>query len=117
MISVESAVDNVYIAASVASIRNSIGRGESLSKSAEAVGLFPSMVLQMISVGEQSGMLDEMFAEIGAYYDRQVDYQLKNLSSSIEPILLFFVGVMVLMLAMGVFLPMWDMGSAAMNRH
>ncbi len=117
MISVESAVDNTYIAKNVSTIRSSISRGDSLSKSTEAIGLFPPMVLQMISVGEQSGMLDEMFAEIGAYYDRQVDYQLKNLSSSIEPILLFFVGVMVLMLAMGVFLPMWDMGSAAMNKH
>jgi len=117
MIAVESAVDNVYIAKSIATIRSSISRGESLSKSTEAVDLFPPMVLQMISVGEQSGMLEEMFAEIGAYYDRQVDYQLKNLSSSIEPILLFFVGVMVLMLAMGVFLPMWDMGSAAMKKH
>ena len=117
MSSVESAVDNIFIAESIAAMRNGISRGDSLSKTAETVGLFPQMVLQMISVGEQTGMLDEMFAEVGEYYDRQVDYQLKNLSSSIEPIMLFFVGVMVLVLAMGVFLPMWDLGAAALKKH
>ncbi len=116
MCAVESSLDNVYLARRLAAMRESISRGDSLSQSAESLQLFPQMVIQMISVGEASGMLDEMFTEVAHYYDREVDYQLKGLSAAIEPIMLFAVGVMVLVLAMGVFLPMWDLGAAAMRK-
>lgn len=116
MCAVETSLDNVYMAKRLAALREAISRGDSLSQGAESLQLFPQMVIQMISVGEQSGMLDEMFAEVAHYYDREVDYQLKGLSAAIEPIMLMAVGGMVLVLAMGVFLPMWDLGAAAMKK-
>ena len=70
----------------------------------------------MISVGEDTGAIDDLLAEVADYYEREVDYDLKNLSSAIEPILIVFIGVLVLILALGVFLPMWDMASAARGK-
>jgi MSHA biogenesis protein MshG len=66
----------------------------------------------MIMVGEESGALDDMMEEVGDMYQREVEYELKNLSAQIEPILIVFLGVIVLILALGVFLPMWDLGRA-----
>ena len=65
----------------------------------------------MIAVGEETGAVDDMLDNVADFYEREVDYKLKNLSSAIEPILIIVVGVMVLILAMGVFLPMWDIYS------
>lgn len=113
---VAGAVDNAYMAELFADLRRSIERGESISRTAAGLGLFPPLVLQMIEVGEESGRLDEMLEEVADYYDREVDTDLKNLGSAIEPILLLVVGGMVLILALGVFLPMWDLGKAAI-RH
>ena len=110
------AVDNTYMAGVLAELRRSIERGESIGRTAAGLGLFPPLVLQMIEVGEESGRLEEMLEEVADFYDGEVDIDLKNLSTAIEPILLLIVGVMVLVLALGVFLPMWDLGKAAM-RH
>jgi len=74
------------------------------------------VVLQMIAVGEESGTLDEMLGEVAELYQRDVEYELKTLSAQIEPILIVFLGVLVLILALGVFLPIWDLGKAAMKR-
>jgi len=73
-------------------------------------------VLQMIAVGEESGSLDDLMDEIAGMYEREVDYELKTLASQIEPILITFLGVMVLVLALGIFLPIWDLGKAALRR-
>jgi MSHA biogenesis protein MshG len=73
------------------------------------VGLFPPLVLQMIAVGEETGELAELLGEVAEHYRRDVDYQLKNLSALLEPVLIVAVGGVVLVLALGVFLPMWDM--------
>lgn len=64
----------------------------------------------MLAVGEESGALDDMMQEVAEMYQREVEYELKTLSSQIEPILIITLGVMVLILALGVFLPMWDLG-------
>ena len=63
----------------------------------------------MVAVGEEAGNLDAMLNKVSDYYDMDVDYALRNLSTMIEPILLLFVGGMVLFLALGIFLPMWNM--------
>jgi len=63
----------------------------------------------MISVGEETGNIDTMLNKVSDYYDTDVEYTLRNLSSLIEPVLLLFVGGMVLFLALGIFLPMWNM--------
>lgn len=110
------AVDNAYMTGLLVDLRRSIERGESVGRTAASLGLFPPLVLQMIEVGEESGRLEEMLEEVADFYDGEVDIDLKNLSTAIEPILLLIVGVMVLILALGVFLPMWDLGKAAM-RH
>ena len=77
--------------------------------------VFTPIVLQMIAVGEESGSLDDLMDEIAMMYEREVDYELKTLSSQIEPILITFLGAMVLVLALGIFLPIWDLGKAALH--
>lgn len=106
---VSRSVDNEFISDKILGMRNGIERGESLTRTAALTKMFPPLVLQMLSVGEETGKVDDMMEEVAEYYDREVDYDIKNLSSSIEPILIVAIGIMVLILALGVFLPMWDM--------
>ena len=109
---ISNAVDNEFICTRILQMRDGLERGETITRTASATGMFPPLVLQMISVGEESGTVDTLLTEVAEYYEREVDYDLKNLSSSIEPILLVAVGGLVLVLALGVFLPMWDMAQA-----
>jgi MSHA biogenesis protein MshG len=67
--------------------------------------------------GRGTGSLDDLMDEIALMYEREVDYELKTLSSQIEPILITFLGVMVLVLALGIFLPIWDLGKAALHDY
>lgn len=106
---VSRAVDNDFIAARILQMRDGVERGESIARTAAATGLFPALVLQMITVGEETGAVDDLLTEVADFYEREVDYDLKNLSSAIEPILIVFIGAIVLVLALGVFLPMWDL--------
>lgn len=107
------AVDNDYVADRILSMRNSVERGENLTRTAAATGLFPPLVLQMFSVGEETGAIDKMMEDVAIFYEREVDYELKNLSSAIEPIMIIAIGVLVLIVALGVFLPMWDLSQLA----
>jgi len=113
---VADAVDNSYMQDKISSMRKGIESGDSLLRSAVASALFPPLVLQMIAVGEETGRVDELLAEVGDYYEREVDYDLETLTARIEPILLVFVAAMVLVLALGIFTPMWDMASAMQGR-
>lgn len=106
-------VDNHFMAKKIEGMRETVERGESVLKAAIAAGVFTPVVLQMISVGEESGALDEMMHEIGELYQREVEYELKTLAQQIEPILVILLGAMVLVLALGIFLPLWDLGKAA----
>jgi len=103
-------VGNTYIASRVERMREGVERGESVLRTAIAAGVFTPVVLQMVAVGEESGALDELLLEIADMYQREVEYELKTLSSQIEPILIILLGMMVLVLALGVFLPVWDLG-------
>ena len=109
---VADAVDNDYMRDRILMIRTGIESGESLLRTAVNSGLFTSLVLQMIAVGEETGRVDELLEEVGDYYEREVDYDLSTLTAKIEPILLVIVAGMVLVLALGIFTPMWDMASA-----
>ena len=102
-------VGNVVIARVVQEMRDSIRDGKGLRAPMEASGLFPPLVIQMIAVGEEVGSIDVMLNKVSDYYDSDVEYALRNLSTMIEPFLLLFVGGIVLFLALGVFLPMWNM--------
>ncbi len=100
---------NVVIARVVEQMRESLRGGKGLLGPMEASSLFPPLVIQMVSVGEETGNIDAMLNKVSDYYDRDVEYMIRNLSTMIEPILLLVVGVMVLFLALGIFLPMWNM--------
>ena len=110
-------VDNVYIARRIEAMRENIERGDSLLRSAIGAGIFTPVVLQMIAVGEESGAIDDMMDEIGEMYRQEVEYELKTLGQQIEPILIVLLGALVLVLALGIFLPMWDLGKVALNRQ
>ena len=109
-------VDNVYVARKIEGMREGVERGESVLRTATATGVFTPIVLQMVAVGEETGALDDLMAEIADMYQREVEYDLKNLAAQIEPILVVGLGVLVLILALGVFLPIWDLGTAALGK-
>ncbi|MBV8035712.1 type II secretion system F family protein [Roseateles sp.] len=113
---VAQTVDNAYIGARIEQMRDGVERGESISRCATATGVFTPIVLQMIAVGEETGELDALMTEIAQMYERETDYAVKGLSAAIEPILLVVIGLLVLMLALGVFLPLWNLSRAAMGR-
>jgi MSHA biogenesis protein MshG len=116
MTTVAQTVDNAYLADKVERMRDSIERGDSVLRAAIAAGAFTPVVLQMIAVGEESGSLDEMMEEIAGMYQSEVEYELKTLAQQIEPILIIMLGIMVLVLALGIFLPIWDLGKASMKK-
>ena len=113
---VAQTVDNAFIGSRIEQMRDGIERGESISRCAAATGVFTPVVLQMINVGEETGELDNLLFEIADMYERETDYSIKGLSAAIEPILLAVIAVLVLLLALGVFLPLWNLGSAAMGK-
>jgi MSHA biogenesis protein MshG len=113
---VAQTVDNAYIGTRIEQMRDGIERGESISRCAAATSVFTPVVLQMIAVGEETGELDSLLFEIADMYERDTDYGIKGLATAIEPILLVCIGALVLLLALGVFLPLWNLGQAAMGR-
>lgn len=113
---VSQTVDNAYLCARVEQMRDGVERGDSILRTSVTAGVFTPVVLQMIAVGEESGSLDDLMNEIAQMYEREVDYELKTLSAQIEPILIAFLGVMVLVLALGIFLPVWDLGKVALHK-
>ena len=110
---VSASIGNTWLGEKMAALSADIERGESLSRTAAHSGLFPPLILQMIALGEETGALPELLDESSDYYKREVDYDLENLSAALEPILIVTVGAVVLILALGVFLPMWDMVARA----
>ncbi|MEK7196212.1 MAG: type II secretion system F family protein, partial [Nitrospirota bacterium] len=87
----------------------SVREGKGLSQPMASTMVFPPMVTQMVAVGEETGALDDMLTKVSDYYDREVEYAIKNLSTTLEPVLLFFLAGIILFLALGMFLPIWDM--------
>ena len=113
---VAQTVDNAYIARKVDAMRDAVERGDTILRSAMASGIFTPVVLQMIAVGEETGAVDELMEEIAELYTNEVQYELKTLSQQIEPILIVFLGALVLLLALGVFLPLWDLGRVSLKK-
>lgn len=106
-----NAVGNAAVGERIRNMRRSIERGESLLQSIGNSELFTPLVMQMVSVGEQTGKVDEMLIEVADFYDREVEYDISIMSARIEPILIVIMASIVGLLAMGIFLPMWDMFS------
>jgi MSHA biogenesis protein MshG len=109
-------VDNEYMRSKVEQMRDGVERGESILRTAHATGVFNPVVLQMIAVGEETGDLDGLMFEVAGMYEREVEYEVKTLSAQIEPIMIVALGGLVLVLALGIFLPMWDLGKAALGK-
>jgi MSHA biogenesis protein MshG len=113
---VAEAVNNTFMQKAIITMRRRIEKGENLTRVANASQLFTPLIMQMISVGEETGRIDELLEEVADFYEREVDYDLKSLTSKIEPILISIVAGMVLILALGIFTPMWDMMGAVQGR-
>lgn len=105
------AVGNAYVKVKVEEMRESTERGSKITSAAHATNMFTPLVLQMIAVGEETGSMEVLLDEVADYYERDVDYDLKRLSSAIEPIMIVIIAAMVLVLALGVFLPLWELSS------
>ena len=106
---VSSTVDNAWMEVRILAMRAGIEEGKSLTITASESGMFTPLILQMISVGDETGQVDDLLLEAAQFYEREVDYELQSLTAKIEPILIGIVAVMVLILALGIFVPMWDM--------
>lgn len=109
---VSDSVGNRFIGRAVNGMLSGVERGDRLTNTASATGLFTPLVLQMLAVGEETGAVDKLLDDVADFYDQEVDYELKQLADAIEPLLLAFLGALVLVLALGVFLPIWELGSA-----
>lgn len=106
---VGESIDNLYARQAIIAMQNAIQRGNSLTQAASASFLFTSLELQMLSVSEQTGALGEMLEQIAVFYQREVNYDLKRLNDMIEPLLIVILSVMVLILALAIYLPIWNM--------
>ena len=113
---VAEVVANSHMALRIQHMRDGVERGESVLRTANASGIFTPVVLEMIAVGEETGELDSLMNEVAEMYEREVDYEIRNLAANIEPILTVALGVMVLILALGVFLPIWNLGSVMLKK-
>ena len=105
-------VDNEAIKEQLLTVNANIGRGMSLAESFQITGLYENMLLQMIKAGESGGQLDAMLDKVTNYYDMEFQDLIDNLSTYIEPIMMFFIAGLVLLMALGIFMPMWDLGKA-----
>jgi len=110
---ISRSIGNVYISTHVDGMREGIESGETLTRTAHRTGMFTPVVMQMFAVGEEAGNLDEMMTFIADFYEEEVDYDVKTLSDRLEPLIYVAIGGMVLVLALGIFVPMWDIAQLA----
>ena len=113
---VAGVVENDFIGQRIEQMRDGVERGESVLRTAALAGIFTPVVMQMIAVGDETGELDDLMQEVAELYEREVDYEVKTLAAQLEPILIVFLGVLVLILALAVFLPMWDLAQVVRRR-
>jgi len=114
---VAAVVDNLFMSRRIEQMREGVERGESILRTAVTTGVFTPVVLQMIAVGEETGEMDDLLDEIADMYEREVDYEIKNLAINVEPIITIILGILVLILALGVFLPMWQLGKVMIGKQ
>ena len=110
-------VDNLPLKQKLLTVRIAVEKGDTLFKGLEDTGLFENMIIQMVKAGEDSGTLDSMIQKVSEYYKMKFDAIIDGLNEAIEPIMLLMLAAMVLLLALGIFLPMWDLGNAVHGRR
>jgi type II secretory pathway component PulF len=103
--------DNAVVSRVIDDVRSSVNQGNGMLAPMKESGIFPPVVIQMVSAGEQTGKMDELLTHVADYFDEQVDYMITNMVSLIEPVLIFILGCGVLLMALGIYLPMWNMMS------
>lgn len=113
---ISKAIDNAFMGEKIGTMKNDIEHGTSLTISATNSKMFSPLVLQMLSIGEETGEIDRLLDEMATYYEEDVDYDIKRLGELIEPIILVFLGILVLILALGIYLPMWDVSRAVLMK-
>jgi len=109
-------VDSLPLKAKLQTVRITVEKGGTLNQGLDETKLFENMIIQMVRAGEDSGTLDTMIKKVAEYYKMRFDAIIDGLSEAIEPIMLFIIASMVILLALGIFLPMWDMGNAVQGR-
>jgi MSHA biogenesis protein MshG len=110
---VAKVVDNAFFEERIHGMREGITRGETMLQIARNAGIFKPMEMQMISVGEATGEMEKMMEQVAAMYQQELQYEVGRLGDAIEPILLAVMGGLVLVLMLGIFLPLWDLGQLA----
>ncbi|MDD4883531.1 MAG: type II secretion system F family protein [Sulfuricurvum sp.] len=110
-------IDNLPLQERLLTVRSTVEKGGTLHNGLAETGLFENMIIQMISAGESSGQLDAMMQKVMEYYKMRFDAIIDGLSEAIEPIMLLIIACMVVLLALGIFLPMWEMGNAVQGRR
>jgi MSHA biogenesis protein MshG len=113
---VSRVVENAFFEDRILQMQKSVERGEVLSRVMRTAGIFSPLELQLITVGERTGEVENAIEEVAQLYTQEVEYEVDRLAQNIEPILLAFMGGLVLILILGVFLPLWDLGQAALHR-
>jgi general secretion pathway protein F len=109
-------IDNLPLKEKLSTVRQAVEKGSSLHEGLAETGLFENMIIQMVSAGESGGQLDAMLEKVTEYYKMRFDAIIDGMAEAIEPIMLFFIASLVLLLALGIFLPMWSLGDAAQGR-
>jgi MSHA biogenesis protein MshG len=112
---VAKALDNTFVQERILGMQTGIERGESITRTAAATGMFDALVMQMMAVGEETGSIDSLLAEVAEFYEAEVENDIDKLSARIEPILTVAIAGIVLVLALGVFLPMWNLAEVAIK--
>lgn len=112
---VGASTGNIYIAKKIKSVASLISRGNTFSSAVAKTELFPPLIIQMMTLGEETGNVDELLDVVADFYQREIDYDLERLGDAIEPIMLVIMGGIVLILALGVYLPMWSIGNVMLH--
>jgi MSHA biogenesis protein MshG len=104
---------NAYFRKQIQMVKTLVGRGNNIANSISQTKLFPPLVLQMVALGEETGRIDELLDDVSDFYQRDVEYDLSRVNDIIEPVIMIVMGVMVLILALGVYMPIWSLAGQA----
>jgi len=102
-------VENKVISHVILDIRKDVSQGKTLAEPMKGSKVFPPIAISMVAIGEKAGTLEHMLNKMADYFDREIDYTIDNLTPLLEPILIFGLGLLLLVFALGIFLPMWDL--------
>jgi type IV pilus assembly protein PilC len=110
-------IGNAYIGEKVREIETKIEKGKGIAGPLKDAGIFPPLVIHLVSTGEATGSLEDMLKEVSIHYDREITYSVTRLSAWIEPLLTMGLAVMVLFLALAIFMPWWNMMEVMRGGH